>query len=223
MFKQFGVIFISVIMLSSAVSLIAADAQKYRVLGFSKDGAYFAYEVYGQKDGSGSVYSSIRIVEAATGKEVGKKWDAEDFDNLNLDSLRLSNLDSSEVDLDKFRLNEDTKGTVVYLNDNLIFKSTQKANLKKLNANLTLSLKDSKKECFPELKSKLAKLTMCKGKKNVVLYDEQNVKNLCIIEAKIEKVINCKNTIVCIILYTTPGFEGLDVRYKFIVAPLIKK
>jgi len=221
MFKQIGVIFISVIMLFSTVSLVAADVQKYRVLGFSKDGAYFAYEVYGQKDGSGSVYSSIRIVEAATGKEVGKKWDAEDFDNLNLDSLRLSNLDSSEVDLDKYRLNEDTKGNVVFLYEKLIFKPTQKADLKKLNTSITLSLTESKKECFPEQKGKLAKLTMCKGKKKTVLFEEKEPK-LCIVDAKIEKVINCKNTVVCIILYSTPGFEGLDVRYKFIVAPLIK-
>lgn len=221
MFKQIGVIFISVIMLFSTVSLVAADVQKYRVLGFSKDGAYFAYEVYGQKDGSGSVYSSIRIVEAATGKEVGKKWDAEDFDNLNLDSLRHSNLDSSEVDLDKYRLNEDTKGNVVFLYEKLIFKPTQKADLKKLNTSITLSLTESKKECFPEQKGKLAKLTMCKGKKKIVLFEEKEPK-LCIVDAKIEKVINCKNTVVCIILYSTPGFEGLDVRYKFIVAPLIK-
>lgn len=221
---MFNRIFVfSVLLLAiNTVTVFSADTQKYRVLGFSKDGAYFAYELYGQKDGSGSVYSLIKIVEAATGKEVGKKWEAEDFDNLNLDSLRLSNLDNSEVDLDRFRLNEDTKGTVVYENLKLEFKPTQKAILKKLNSDLTLTLTKSKKSCIPEIQNYLMKLTLCRGKKKVVLYEDKNEKKLCLVDAKIEKVIHHKNTIVSIVLYSRPGFEGLDVRYLFFVTPLIK-
>jgi len=212
----------SLLIFCLAVNLHAADAQQYRVLGFSKDGAHFAYEVYGQKDGSGSVYSSIRILSASTGKEVCKRWEAEDFENLNLDSLRLSNLDSSEVDLDKFWLNEDTKGTVVFKDLTKTFKNKQTASIRKLKTQFTLLLSDGKKECFPEVKGKLAKLVMKKNKKQVILFEDTKEPGLCIVTAKIEKIIVQKNTVICIVLYTTPGFEGLDSRYLFFAAPLIK-
>ena len=211
------VFFVLFILLAFEVS--AADNAKYRVLGFSKDGAYFAYEVYGHRDG-GAIYSSIKIVNAATGKECIKPYEAEDFVNLNLDSLRIANLDSSEVDLDKFRLNEDTRGNVVFEDLKLGWKQAKKINIKKLKIDLSLSFNDSKNKCRPEMKRKLVKLAMIKGKKLKLIFDEKEDSKLCVIEAKVEKVINYKNTVVCIIAFSTPGFEGVNIRYLFVVNSL---
>ncbi len=44
----------------------AADAAKRSILGFSPDGAYFAFEEYGVQDGSGFPYSNLYIIESET-------------------------------------------------------------------------------------------------------------------------------------------------------------
>ncbi len=44
----------------------AADVSSREILGFSPDGAYFAFEEYGVQDGSGFPYSNIFIINTAT-------------------------------------------------------------------------------------------------------------------------------------------------------------
>lgn len=200
--------------------LFAADNAEYRVLGFSKDAKYFAYEVYGQYDGSGAVYSYIHILEVQTGKECVKSFEFEDYDNLNLDSLRIANLDRAEEDLDRLKLNEDTKGTVVFKDNSKIFKPNKSLNISKLGLNLSLELTKSKKMCFPELESKLVKLSLIKGKNKKVLFEEKKNSRLCVNTAKIERVVSYKDALICIIAYTSPGFEGFDTRQLFITTTL---
>ena len=48
--------------LSAGMSL-AADAAERRILGFSPEGRYFAFEQYGVQDGSGFPYSEIFIID----------------------------------------------------------------------------------------------------------------------------------------------------------------
>jgi len=43
----------------------AGDGAAIHVLGFSADGRYFAFEQYGEQDGSGSFYSTVTAVEVA--------------------------------------------------------------------------------------------------------------------------------------------------------------
>ena len=43
----------------------AGDGSAINVLGFSADGRYFAFEQYGEQDGSGSLYSTITAIEIA--------------------------------------------------------------------------------------------------------------------------------------------------------------
>ncbi len=50
----------------NATSAFAADAADRTVIGFSKDGRYFAFEEYGIQDGSGFPYSSIYITDLQT-------------------------------------------------------------------------------------------------------------------------------------------------------------
>lgn len=53
-------------MLSLAFPARAGDYASLSVIGFSADGAYFAFEEYGVQDGSGFPYSTIYVVETAT-------------------------------------------------------------------------------------------------------------------------------------------------------------
>jgi predicted secreted protein len=43
----------------------AADGAKFRAIGFSPDGAFFAFEQYGMQDGSGFAYSDIFLLDIA--------------------------------------------------------------------------------------------------------------------------------------------------------------
>lgn len=45
---------------------LAADAAHREIIGFSPDGAHFAFEQYGRQDGSGFPYSDVFILETAT-------------------------------------------------------------------------------------------------------------------------------------------------------------
>jgi predicted secreted protein len=47
----------------SAGIVFAADAAERKILGFSPDGRYFAFEQYGVQDGSGFPYSQIFIID----------------------------------------------------------------------------------------------------------------------------------------------------------------
>jgi predicted secreted protein len=52
--------------LATAVkAAVAGDGAALNVLGFSADGRYFAFEQYGEQDGSGSLYSTIAALEVA--------------------------------------------------------------------------------------------------------------------------------------------------------------
>lgn len=48
----------------------AGDGSALNVLGFSANGRYFAFEQYGEQDGSGALYSSITAIEIAGDRPV---------------------------------------------------------------------------------------------------------------------------------------------------------
>jgi predicted secreted protein len=50
---------------ATAPDVRAGDGSAVKVLGFSADGRYFAFEQYGEQDGSGSLYSTITAIEIA--------------------------------------------------------------------------------------------------------------------------------------------------------------
>ncbi len=54
--------FLSLCSLSFAASTIAGDSAVAKLMGFSKDGKYVAFETFGVKDGSGFAYATIAIL-----------------------------------------------------------------------------------------------------------------------------------------------------------------
>ena len=57
------IIFIIFIAAASTFNALAADAALSRIIGFSPDGKYFAFEQYGIQDGSGFPYSEIFFID----------------------------------------------------------------------------------------------------------------------------------------------------------------
>ena len=55
--------FALVLPLAGATAARSGDGSAIHVLGFSADGRYFAFEQYGEQDGSGSLYSTITAIE----------------------------------------------------------------------------------------------------------------------------------------------------------------
>ena len=55
--------------LSPAISFAAVD-DDIRIIGYSEDGRYFAYETFGVSDGSGAPYASIYVLDVANDKWV---------------------------------------------------------------------------------------------------------------------------------------------------------
>jgi len=66
-YKVFAAIFVWV---SLGISTFAADRAGYDLIGYSPDGAYFAFEEYGIQDGSGFAYSTIFVLDVAQDKWV---------------------------------------------------------------------------------------------------------------------------------------------------------
>ena len=61
--KRIGIAFL--LALALVANARAGDGAALHVLGFSADGRYFAFEQYGEQNGSGSLYSIITAVEIA--------------------------------------------------------------------------------------------------------------------------------------------------------------
>jgi predicted secreted protein len=56
---------LSLALAATASGALAGDGSAINVLGFSADGRYFAFEQYGEQDGSGTIYSTITAIEIA--------------------------------------------------------------------------------------------------------------------------------------------------------------
>lgn len=54
--------------LAFAASALAADGAKFRPVGFSADGGYFAFQQYGVQDGSGFPYADLFVLDTAADK-----------------------------------------------------------------------------------------------------------------------------------------------------------
>ncbi|PLX37190.1 MAG: hypothetical protein C0606_11875 [Hyphomicrobiales bacterium] len=104
---------LGVAMTLGATQLHAADSAKRDVIGFSRDGKYFAFEQYGVQDGSGFPYSEIFVVEVAKDEWV-RGTPARTLirqDGAKLDQARENSRDRIAPYL--WRLNIGTKGSHV--------------------------------------------------------------------------------------------------------------
>lgn len=74
-------------------SALAGDFATREIIGFSKDGAKFAFEEYGVQDGSGFAYSNIYIINTKTDSWTsGSPWRVQiDDENIHLSTVRSKN------------------------------------------------------------------------------------------------------------------------------------
>jgi len=67
----FSLVFALALLALGTGTATAAVADDIRIIGFSKDGRYFAYETFGTYDGSGAPYASIVIIDLVEDKWAG--------------------------------------------------------------------------------------------------------------------------------------------------------
>jgi predicted secreted protein len=69
--KRIGIAFLLALAVAAMPQrALAGDGAALNVLGFSPDGRHFAFEQYGEQDGSGSLYSTITVIQIAGDKPV---------------------------------------------------------------------------------------------------------------------------------------------------------
>jgi predicted secreted protein len=69
--KRIGIAFLLALAVAAMPRhALAGDGAALSVIGFSPDGRYFAFEQYGEQDGSGSLYSIINAIQVAGDKPV---------------------------------------------------------------------------------------------------------------------------------------------------------
>ena len=88
--------------LFAAAGLRAGDLAELNFVGFSEDGARFAYEQFGVQDGSGFGYSQIYFVDAAKNAWAGPPVAVEDEKGESLEAVRARARKAAEPSLQKF-------------------------------------------------------------------------------------------------------------------------
>lgn len=89
-----GQLFVLVACLCAAGQAQGADMAEYRVIGYSADGAHFAFEQYGIQDGSGFAYADVFILDlerdrwlAGTPVRVAAQSEQTRLDHVRADAL----------------------------------------------------------------------------------------------------------------------------------------
>lgn len=208
--------------LCTAVSS-AGTADEYRVLGFSKDAKYFAYEIYGIRDGSGAAYSGIFIIDTKTGKDCVKPFTEENVEETDLDSARHKNLEKAEAALDKYRINEDTRGETVFDSGTAEQGDDFTAELGGESSWILFSRKPGKRLCIEERKNEHFTISVVSGKnKKKLLYSSKDVKSLCLFNHRLVKIIRYKDRLVFVVSSQSQGFEGPDTTISCIPAVVVR-
>ena len=211
------------LILCAAVSS-AETADEYRVLGFSKDAKYFAYEVYGIRDGSGAAYSGIFIIETKTGRECVKPFTEENVEETDLDSARHKNLKKAEAALDKYKINEDTRGETVFDSGTAEQGDDFTAELSGEASWIIFSKKPGKRLCFEDRKNEHYSISVVSGKKKKkILYSSKDVKSLCLFNHRLVRIIRYKDRLIFVVSSQSRGFEGPDTMVSFIPAVVVRQ
>lgn len=92
--------------LGLALPAAAADNALLNMIGYSQDGAYFAFEQYGIQDGSGYAFSEVFVVDLVNDKWVsGTPFEAQGEDeDATLSSIRTDAMAKAQSALDRYKI-----------------------------------------------------------------------------------------------------------------------
>jgi predicted secreted protein len=227
-----------VAMLSSTT--FAADGAKFRAIGFSDDGSFFAFEQYGVQDGSGFAYADVFVLDIKKDEWV-KGTPASvllEDESGNIKATRAKALLQAKAAIAAANINTDVETlaanpmTEVVPNRNVInfhnhynFSMGIKGNPGDQGSwDLSISKVTAtpKSDCFGDQEVMGYKLELKNRKtgKIDVLHEDKDIpaSRFCPIEYDLEAIVQPadgteKGQLVAIIGVSRRGFEGLDRRF----------
>lgn len=216
-----------------AAGLRAGDSAELNFIGFSDDGARFAYEQFGVQDGSGFGYSQIFFVDAAKNAWAGPPQGVEDEKGDSLEAVRARARKAAEASLQKFGIQIGNTG------DHLLSHPTTDLGVEDRSAKFRLPSAPEPYEL--RLEETPVKNAVCEDRGQpaalltVTLTAAGNVRVLqkdaalprsrgaCPGGYRVQDVYAFKSTLAVFLNVYTAGFEGPDMRYLALGAPLETK
>jgi predicted secreted protein len=227
--KQIALGFLVLLALASAPAS-AATADDLRIIGYSKDGKYFAYETFGVADGSGAPYATIYVLDVAQdkwvkGTPVSSSFGEEAHDTALPAQLQVRQraapiLAKLDIRYPYRELASVAAGQKVADPHKMQFKRFH--NISKLWT-VQLSEIDLKaaQECYSASGTKGFKLSVGKGDEQLKeVYRDKRLpaSRYCPVGYKLAKVVEsgnetASNTSVVLVHTFSPGFEGNDATF----------
>lgn len=219
----------------------AGDFAEFRSIGFSESGQYYAFAQIGISDGAGFPYAELRVIDvlknqqvAITSIEINDAKDeetvtAEDALNKAIEAANLARFsitsnshsgsdllihlptDCSEFTSNVFSFAPVIAGDVSAFADRyeVVLSTTETEPVLK---DMPIDFGPAKK-----LKLSIAGLGEASGTVQILQEDKQLPKSRAYpLAYSVRRVTAFKDGLVVIVSYTTPGFEGPDVRYMAI-------
>lgn len=209
------------------ISTQAMDLYNFRNLGFSPDGQFYAYANTVVKDGSGFPHASVYVLDVSKNAIVSSASLTIQDDSSYEESEALRRV-LLTMDLAAFKIypghNLGEDHALIKRNDHEVAFDTDSNDYA-----LELSEKDAvnavKAACSsPNKASKTFRLKLLDvySQKEVLLADEsfQPQARECSYGYKIEKVTHQGRSLVVVISYQVPGFEGPDTNYTVVTGRL---
>lgn len=215
---------------------VAGDASDLSIIGWSPDGRFMAYELYGVQDGSGFPYSEVYIVDVPANDFVGSAFKMQaseaDDDIPELDDLRRQNLAAAHARIRELNIQTTDKGkllvyhplTDVTTDGYRVRFATGPDALQPVPGyayELLLDERETGDTCY-EFRSKMLTLTLANDKQRKVLQHDKRLPRSrgCVFKYRIERVIVHGEQLAVFLHAFLPGFEGPNVRHLVVTGTL---
>lgn len=231
MFRQKNFLFVY---LFAANLAFAGDSSQLKIIGFSKDGRYLAYEVSGVQDGSGIPYCEVYFIDVENNDFATRpfKLQGKESDSQNLANLQAQAATAIAKQLRDYQIDEKTQGqTLVYhplsdlTSDGCYVRFSIYPGIypppSGYKYELYLEERFTGKKCF-DLETKIFTMKLKQGQKTKILQADQRLpaSRGCVYKYRIERVIVYENKIAVFLNIFLPGFEGPDVRHMVVTGGL---
>jgi len=224
-----------------ATSCQAGDIAEFRPLGFSESGQYYAFAQMGIHDGSGVPYAEIWVIDVLKNEQAATSavelTDDKDIEAGSAEPALKKAIEAARLERFALKVNENP-GTDLLIHlptDHSPFTGnifsltpgvdggasgiTAKYEVRLETTVTTPAIKDMPTDFGPAkmLKLSIAGLEEASGTVQVLQQDKRLPKSRAYpLSYQVRRVTSCKDGIVVIVSYTSPGFEGPNLSYMAI-------
>jgi predicted secreted protein len=217
----------------------AGDHDDLRVIGFSKDGRWLAFESFGIADGSGFPYSTLQMVDVDRNVMIGHPVEETGKEGEMLDVVQRRAQKRAAPELQKRGIKSGNSGELLYsdpaLSSERLETLSSPDDLKKIPLEVPLKdflltlqehATDASKECTdrdaPSVQSfDLIWTDTASGARRILQHDTHVPSSRgCPLTYRIRQVHRYGHRLAVFIVYLTPGFEGPNVRNLVVTTAL---